>query len=100
MLVETPGIPTAKVVALAVLSLLGMSAVPAADRGCEGSNGYSYICGPASAEDLVLIPGTKWVIASGFGGSTSLYLVDSEQKTWSDLYPAGEPRARRPVMVR
>ena len=95
MQVEIPVKPTAIVVALAILSLLGMSAARAADEGCEGSNGYAYICGPISAEDLVLIPGTKWVIASGFGGGTSLYLVDSAQKTWSDFYPAGEPRARQ-----
>lgn len=68
---------------------------PEADDRCDGSGEYSYICGPASAEDLVLVPGTKWVVASGFGGSMSLYLVDSERKTWRDFYPAGEPRARQ-----
>jgi hypothetical protein len=62
---------------------------------CAGFGEYSYICGPVSAEDLVLIPDTKWVVASGFGGNVSLYLVDSEQKTWSNFYPAAEPRARQ-----
>lgn len=50
---------------------------------------------PASAKDLVLIPGTKWIIASGFSGNVSLYLVDSEQKTWSSRYPTDGPRARQ-----
>ena len=68
---------------------------PEENDGCDGSGEYSYICGPVSAEDLVLIPGTKWVVASGFGGSVSLYLVDSERKTWGNFYPAGEPRARQ-----
>jgi len=71
------------------------SEAPGDGDACEGFGEYSYICGPVSAEDLVLIPGTKWVIASGFGGNVSLYLVDSEQKTWSNFYPAGEPRARQ-----
>ena len=75
------------------------SEVPGNGDTCEGFGEYSYICGPVSAEDLVLIPGTKWVIASGFGGNVSLYLVDSEQKTWSNFYPAGEPLARQDMGV-
>ena len=71
------------------------SEVPDDSDACEGFGEYSYICGPASAEDLVLIPGTKWIVASGFGGSVSLYLVDSQRKTWSNFYPAGKPRARQ-----
>ena len=66
-----------------------------AEDGCDDFGEYSYICGPISAEDLVLVPGTKWVIASGFGGGASLYLVNSEQKTWSNLYPTDEPRAHQ-----
>lgn len=62
---------------------------------CEDFGEYSYLCGPVSAEDLVLIPGTKWIIASGFGGNVSLYLIDSERKSWGNFYPAGEPRARQ-----
>jgi hypothetical protein len=81
--------------ALAILIVLAFSTVQGANDGCEDSGEYSYICGPVSAEDLILIPGTKWVVASGFGGSVSLYLVDSEKKTWSNFYPGDEPRARQ-----
>jgi hypothetical protein len=84
---------------LAIIAVFGFSTVQAADDGCEDSGEYSYICGPLSAEDLVLIPETRWIIASGFGGGVSLYLIDSEQKTWTDLYPAGEPRARQSMAV-
>jgi hypothetical protein len=86
---------TYTVPSLAIFVVLAFSTVQGANDGCEGSGEYSYICGPVSAEDLVLIPGTKWVVASGFGGSVSLYLIDSEQKTWGNFYPAGEPRARQ-----
>jgi hypothetical protein len=48
---------------------------------------------------MVLIPGTNWIVASGFGGSVSLYLIDSEQKTWESFYPADEPRARQNMAV-
>jgi hypothetical protein len=80
-------------ISLAFLVLLALSTSHAADDGCQGVDEYSYICGPVSAEDLVLVPGTEWVIASGFGGGASLYLIDSEQKTWSNFYPADKPRA-------
>jgi hypothetical protein len=84
-----------KVAPLAILLVLAFATVQGANDECEGSGEYSYICGPVSAEDLVLVPGTKWIVASGFGGNVSLYLVDSEQKTWSNFYPADEPRARQ-----
>jgi hypothetical protein len=84
-----------KVASLAILTVLVFSAVQGADDECVGSGDYSYVCGPVSAEDLVLVPGTKWIIASGFSGNVSLYLVDSEQKTWSDIYPADKPHARQ-----
>ena len=88
-----------KLMTLAILVALAISTAHGADDGCEGSNGYSYICGPVSAEDLVLVPRTKWVIAGGFGGSVSLYLIDSETKTWSNFYPAREPRARQDMTI-
>lgn len=88
-----------KLMTLAILVALAISTARGADDGCEGSNGYSYICGLVSAEDLVLIPGTKWVVAGGFGGSVSLYLVDSEKKTWSNFYPAREPRALQDMTI-
>lgn len=81
------------IAAFAVLVMLAFSSVTAAEDGCDDFGDYSYVCGPISAEDLVLVPGTKWVVASGFGGGASLYLVDSEQKTWRNLYPGDEPRA-------
>jgi len=87
------------VVLFAISIVLVFSTARGADDGCEGFGVYSYVCGPVSAEDLVLIPGTKWIIASGFGGRESLYLVDSEQKTWANFYPAGEPGARQDMVA-
>ena len=84
-----------KLASFAVLITLTFSTMEAAENGCDDFGEYSYICGPISAEDLVLVPGTKWVIASGFGEGASLYLIDARQKTWSNFYPADEPRARQ-----
>ena len=84
---------------ITALAVLAFSTLLRADDGCEGSGDYSYLCGPVNAEDLVLIPGTRWIIASGFGGDASLYLIDSERKTWAEFYPADEPRARQDMAV-
>ncbi|MEQ8205797.1 MAG: SMP-30/gluconolactonase/LRE family protein [Woeseia sp.] len=89
----------ATVAFLAILLVLAIPIAQGASDSCEGSGDYAYICGIVSAEDLVLIPDTKWVIASGFGGSESLYLVDSERKSWRNFYPATEPRARQSLAV-
>ena len=64
----------------------------AADADCAASGDYGFVCGPRSAEDLVQVPGTKWIIASGFSAEAPIYLVDSEAKTWSELYPGESPR--------
>jgi hypothetical protein len=78
-----------------LLLLLTCAATNAANEGCESSGDYRFVCGPLNAEDLVLVPGTNWIIASGLAPGASMYLVDSVQKTWSDLYPADAPLARQ-----
>jgi sugar lactone lactonase YvrE len=92
---EVTNLSIFKVALVAGLLILASSAVTGADDECADSGEYSYICGPVSAEDLVLIPDTNWVVASGFAGGASLYLIDSEQKAWSNFYPSDEPRARQ-----
>jgi sugar lactone lactonase YvrE len=81
---------------LLTLLLLPASALAeAADEGCQSSGDYDFVCGPLAAEDLVLVPGTDWIIASGMAQDASIYLIDTKQKTWSDLYPADAPLARQ-----
>jgi hypothetical protein len=83
-----------------VLLLGGMVVDVVADvDACPASAEYRFMCGLENAEDLVLVPDTKWIIASGMKPGGSLYLIDSEQKTWSVLYPAEAPRARQEMAV-
>ena len=62
---------------------------------CQPSGEYGFVCGLQNAEDLVLVPGTKWIIASGMAPSAAIYLIDSEQKSLSELYPSDAPFARQ-----
>ena len=80
---------------LAALLALIPFAAPAqqADETCESEGGLEFVCGAANAEDLVLVPGTDWIIASGMTEGAGLALIDSASRTWSVLYPGASPRA-------
>ena len=89
---------------VAALSACGPGAEPLAEETaeivdsaneCVGSGGYGFVCGPQNAEDLVVVPGTPWIIASGMAQGAAIYLVHSEQKTWTNLYPADRARAEQ-----
>jgi len=80
---------------LALSLLLSCPIAGAADGACGASGQYAFVCGPRNAEDLVLVPDTKWIISSGMAADAAIYLVDSQQKTWTELYPADAPRAQQ-----
>jgi len=58
---------------------------------CSPINGVSFICGVTNVEDLILVPNTKWVIASGFTDQVTtqnyLHLFDSETETGAAVQP-------------
>lgn len=64
-----------------------------AEDGCEAAGGLEFVCGPENAEDLVRVPATRWLIASGMTAGAGLALVDARDATWSVLYPGASPRA-------
>jgi hypothetical protein len=55
----------------------------AADAGCKPTDQLQFVCGPKNPEDLVLVPGTKWIISSSYVAGNGLYLIDSRDGTWS-----------------
>jgi hypothetical protein len=61
----------------AVVCLSGLAFGAQAQQGCEPSGEVSYVCGPQNPEDLVLVPGTPWVVSSGMAEGAGFYLVDS-----------------------
>jgi hypothetical protein len=77
------------------------SAASQAASGCEPSGDLEYICGPVNAEDIVQLGDSQWLIVSGMsaqGQGTStpgrIYLVDHEQKTHDEWFPAANPVMR------
>ena len=55
---------------------------------CTPSGGLTFICGIQNPEDLVLVPNTRWLLASGMAPGSGLHLVDTRTKTARNLYPA------------
>ena len=67
-------------------AVLAFTASPAgaaeAAMGCAPEGELSFICGPKRPEDLVVLPGERWLIASGFATGGGLHLIDTHNKTW------------------
>ena len=61
-------------VAIAGCALTAQAQVP---QGCEPTGDVSYVCGVKNPEDLVVVPGTPWIVSSGMADGAGFYLVDS-----------------------
>src|ERR1043166_9094252 len=55
----------------------------------------SFVCGAPHPEDLAHIPGTRFLIASGFTNGAGLKLVDTDAKTLR-LWYSGTPAQIHP----
>lgn len=59
---------------------------PAPDCAADGA--VDFACGLAAPEDLVVVPGDQWVVASAYGGSGGLHLVRAGDRRVFVAYPA------------
>jgi hypothetical protein len=66
----------------------------AQSTSCAASGGLTFICGVQNPEDLVQIPGTRWLLASGMAPGSGLHIVDTRAKTIRNLYAAGSSNGR------
>jgi sugar lactone lactonase YvrE len=85
--------------AIVIAAALGGARPAAADEPCNPVDRLNFVCGPLNSEDLVQVPGTTWIIASGMDGGAagqrgSLHWIDSVDKTWAILFPDGNPQMR------
>ena len=68
-------------------------APPVAAQSCPPVGKVGFICGPKNPEDLVRVPGTPWIIASGMTEGASLTLVDSRDGAFGALRAQAKPDA-------
>jgi sugar lactone lactonase YvrE len=84
------------VTTLALCSIFGVPAVLRAQNStnCTPSGNIQYVCGQEAPEDLVLIPGTEWVLASSYGGNGGIRLISVRDKTSTVAYPSATAKDR------
>ena len=86
-------------VALAILSASFLSShalhaqAPAA-AACAPAAGLTFICGLQNPEDVVHVPGTRWLVTSGMAPGAGLSLVDTQAKAVRKLYGPNTASAR------
>jgi hypothetical protein len=81
--------------AFVLLGLTGSTSIGAGQApGCAPSGGLTFICGVQNPEDLVQVPNTRWLLASGMAPGSGLHLVDTQTKTVRNLYAADVSNAR------
>jgi hypothetical protein len=68
-------------VAALVFASMSVRAASPAPTPCTPSGGLNFVCGMSNPEDLVQIPKTRWIVASGMSEGSGMYLIDSEAKT-------------------
>ena len=71
------------------------SAKATADKAaCAPAAGLTFICGLQNPEDVVLVPGTRWLLASGMAPGAGLNVVDTQAKTARKLFGPGTATVR------
>ena len=81
---------------LLVGMVIGASALSAGSiraAACDPEGNVNFICGVGSPEDLLAIPRSDWVLASGYvaGG---LHLISTRDFTTIQVFPTDSPRLR------
>jgi hypothetical protein len=80
------------------LSAAGLAfAMTASSATARPDSDLSFLLGVEDAEDLLLIPGTDWIVASGMGRDKphgALHLINARTKVWSRWFPDQPLRAR------
>lgn len=66
-----------------------------AAASCAPINGLNFVCGAQNPEDLVSIPNTRWLIASGLKDGAGIKLIDTNAKT-ARLFYTGKSVEQRP----
>jgi hypothetical protein len=84
------------IAAMAACLAFGAAApVAAQEASCAPVMGLSFVCGVQKPEDLVQIPGTKWILASGMTEGGGLNIIDADARTVRALYTGAPAQIRQ-----
>src|SRR5436305_14586469 len=80
--------------ALVVPLAAGLSLAAQAPAACAPSGDVRFVCGQEAPEDLVVLPGSQWVLASDFAGNGGIRLINVRDKTTTIAYPSPAAKER------
>jgi hypothetical protein len=69
---------------LTAVSILALALAACTQDPCGAVGDVEFVCGPTNAEDLVLVPGTQWIIASGMAAGAGFTAIEA---TTGELRP-------------
>ena len=81
---------------LALVAVVGFSRPPtreaqAPQRGaappCVQQGNTQYVCGQASPEDVILVTGGEWVVASAYSGMGGINIINTKDRSTTRAYP-------------
>src|SRR5438067_10597689 len=82
---------TTLVLAAALAAIVAQ--VRPAGAGCDPVGKVRFVCGQAGPEDLAVVPGGRWVIASGMAPSGGIRLIDLRNNNATTmLFPGGSSK--------
>ena len=83
------------VVALWPLGLAGQGAAGASGTtSCSPAGAVRFVCGQQAPEDLVVLPGSQWIVASAFAGTGGINLINVRDHTTTLAFPAATSKER------
>src|SRR5262245_10516415 len=79
---------------LAVVAAVAPQAPPllAPSSDCRPSGDVEFVCGQQGPEDLVVVPGAQWVVASVFGGRGGINLIRVRDRMSMLAYPSASAK--------
>jgi hypothetical protein len=61
---------------------------------CDPVGNVRFVCGQQSPEDLVVLPGSQWIVASSFGGSGGINLINVRDHSTTLAFPGPAAKER------
>jgi hypothetical protein len=77
-----------------LVALMWSVPVSAQQADCSSAGDVRFVCGLQAPEDLVVVPGGQWVVASAYSGTGGVYLIRVSDRTSVVAYPGAGARER------
>jgi len=81
-------------VVAAARSIAAQAPAAQTPASCDAIGDVQFVCGQSGPEDLVVVPGAQWVVASAYGGRGGVLLIRVKDRVSTLAYPGPAPRER------